>query len=66
MACIGHLQRNSRSCDFPTAAYCFMPDHVHVLVYGDVRAVGRDETAMREYIKQEHEDTRLDQLGLWR
>jgi REP-associated tyrosine transposase len=32
-----------------------------------VSTVGRDETVIREYIrKQEQEDTRLDQLGLWR
>jgi putative transposase len=29
--------------------------------------VGRDETVIREYIRaQEQEDTRLDQMGLWR
>jgi hypothetical protein len=29
--------------------------------------VGRDEAVIREYIKkQEREDTRLDQLALWR
>jgi hypothetical protein len=28
--------------------------------------VGRDETAVRKYIqKQEQEDKRLDQMGLW-
>jgi putative transposase len=32
-----------------------------------VSTVGRDETMVREYIKhQEQEDTRLDQLNLWR
>ena len=32
-----------------------------------VSTVGRDEGLIREYIrKQEHEDARLDQLGLWR
>jgi putative transposase len=32
-----------------------------------VSTVGRDETVIREYIrKQEQEDIRLDQLGLWR
>jgi putative transposase len=32
-----------------------------------VSTVGRDETAIREYIKnQEQEDKRLDQLNLWR
>jgi len=32
-----------------------------------VSTVGRDETVIREYIKrQEVEDTRLDQLALWR
>ena len=32
-----------------------------------VSTVGRDETVIREYIrKQETEDERLDQLGLWR
>jgi putative transposase len=32
-----------------------------------VSTVGRDETVIREYIKkQEKEDERLDQLGLWR
>ena len=32
-----------------------------------VSTVGRDEAAIREYIKkQEQEDTRLDQLGLWK
>jgi putative transposase len=32
-----------------------------------VSTVGRDERVIREYIqKQEHEDARLDQLGLWR
>ena len=32
-----------------------------------VSTVGRDEAVIREYIKhQEHEDTRLDQLHLWR
>ena len=32
-----------------------------------VSTVGRDEAAIREYIqKQEKEDQRLDQLGLWR
>lgn len=32
-----------------------------------VNTVGRDETAIRDYIRnQEREDARLDQLGLWR
>jgi putative transposase len=32
-----------------------------------VSTVGRDEEAIREYIKdQEQEDERLDQLNLWR
>lgn len=32
-----------------------------------VSTVGRDETVIREYIRnQEQEDKRLDQLGLWR
>ena len=32
-----------------------------------VSTVGRDEAAIREYIKnQEQEDKRLDQLNLWR
>ncbi|MDP1612332.1 MAG: IS200/IS605 family transposase [Sulfuritalea sp.] len=32
-----------------------------------VSTVGRDEDAIREYIRnQEHEDTRLDQVNLWR
>ena len=32
-----------------------------------VSTVGRDEAVIREYIKkQEQEDTRLDQLGLWK
>ena len=32
-----------------------------------VSTVGRDESVIREYIqKQEEEDKRLDQLGLWR
>jgi putative transposase len=32
-----------------------------------VSTVGRDETVIREYIRnQEHEDQRLDQLNLWR
>jgi len=32
-----------------------------------VSTVGRDEAVVREYIKkQEKEDERLDQLGLWR
>jgi len=32
-----------------------------------VSTVGRDEKAVREYIRnQEKEDERLDQLGLWR
>lgn len=32
-----------------------------------VSTVGRDEGAIREYIKkQEEEDERLDQLGLWK
>ena len=32
-----------------------------------VSTVGRDEAVIREYIqKQEKEDTRLDQLGLWK
>jgi hypothetical protein len=32
-----------------------------------VSTVGRDESVVREYIKkQEKEDERLDQLGLWR
>jgi putative transposase len=32
-----------------------------------VSTVGRDEAVIREYIqKQEQEDIRLDQLGLWR
>ena len=32
-----------------------------------VSTVGRDEALIREYIrKQEQEDERLDQLGLWR
>ena len=34
LECTDHLQRSSRSHDFAIAAYCFMPDHVHVLVYG--------------------------------
>jgi hypothetical protein len=36
-----------------------MPDHV--------QTVGRDEAAIRDYIKnQQQEDKRLDQLNLWR
>jgi putative transposase len=36
-----------------------MPDHV--------QTAGRDEAAIREYIKnQQQEDKRLDQLNLWR
>jgi putative transposase len=32
-----------------------------------VSTVGRDEQVIRDYIrKQEQEDARLDQLGLWR
>jgi len=32
-----------------------------------VSTVGRDETVIREYIRnQEHEDERLEQLNLWR
>ena len=32
-----------------------------------VSTVGRDEAVIREYIRnQEHEDERLDQMGLWR
>ena len=32
-----------------------------------VSTVGRDEAAIREYIKnQEQEDKRLDQVNLWR
>jgi len=32
-----------------------------------VSTVGRDETAIRDYIRnQEKEDVRIDQLGLWR
>jgi putative transposase len=32
-----------------------------------VSTVGRDEAVIREYIRaQEQEDTRLDQMGLWR
>jgi len=32
-----------------------------------VSTVGRDETVIREYIKnQEHEDARMDQISLWR
>ena len=32
-----------------------------------VSTVGRDEAVIREYIrKQEQEDTRLEQLNLWR
>jgi putative transposase len=32
-----------------------------------VSTVGRDETVIREHIRnQEHEDTRLDQMNLWR
>jgi putative transposase len=32
-----------------------------------VSTVGRDEAVIRDYIRrQEQEDTRLDQLGLWR
>ncbi len=31
-----------------------------------VSTVGRDETVVREYIrKQEQEEKRLDQMGLW-
>src|SRR6478672_3478983 len=48
-----------------------MPDHVHMMIsippkYA-VSTVGRDETVIREYIrKQEAEDSRLDQLNMWR
>ena len=40
----------------------------HFWARGDfVSTVGRDERVIREYIrKQEQEDARLDQLGLWR
>ena len=32
-----------------------------------VSTVGRDEAVIRDYIRQqEQEDTRLDQMGLWR
>ena len=33
----------------------------------EIRMVGRDETVIREYIRnQEQEDKRLDQLNLWK
>ena len=40
----------------------------HFWARGDwVSTVGRDEAVIREYIRnQEHEDERLDQMGLWR
>ena len=31
-----------------------------------VSTVGRDESVIREYIKKQEEDKRLDQLGLWK
>lgn len=44
----------------------FVGQHFWVRGYF-VSTVGRDETAIREYIQnQEKEDQRLDQLGLWR
>ena len=39
----------------------------HFWARGYFVTVGRDETVIREYIKnQEKEDERLEQLGLWR
>jgi REP-associated tyrosine transposase len=50
----GERKRNFVGQHFWARGYC-------------VSTVGRDETVIREYIrKQEQEDTRLDQLGLWR
>ena len=44
----------------------FVGQHFWVRGYF-VSTVGRDEAVVREYIKkQEQEDERLDQLGLWR
>jgi len=44
----------------------FVGQHIWARGYF-VSTVGRDETVIREYIKnQEKEDQRMDQLGLWR
>ncbi len=44
----------------------FVGEHLRARGYF-VSTVGRDEQVIREYIqKQEREDARLDQLGLWR
>jgi putative transposase len=33
-SCIFQLRHSARRHDFALAAYCFMPDHFHALVYG--------------------------------
>ena len=37
-ACIGDLDLSSERCGFTVLVYCFMPDHLHLLVQGDGEA----------------------------
>ena len=52
--------------DFPHLRKRYLGQHFWARGYF-CATVGRDERVIREYIqKQEQEDARLDQLGLWR
>jgi putative transposase len=35
---LSQISRAGRECDFAVIAYCFMPDHLHVLVHGQSEA----------------------------
>jgi len=37
-ACLGELDLSSERCGFTVLVYCFMPDHLHLLVQGDGEA----------------------------
>ena len=65
---IVHLRRSARSHDFALAAYCFMPDHVHVLVYGtteraDFRAFALLFKKLTGFYYRKHVGRRLWQAG---
>ena len=44
-ACLRELKFSSERCGFTVLVYCFMPDHLHLLVQGD------DEADLPRFLK---------------
>ena len=68
--CVAQLLRTAASFDFAIAAYCFMPNHAHVLAYGtslkaDLRAFVIDFKKRTAHAHSKRMNAKLWQSGYY-